>query len=29
MEMAKCKTSLRNQCPWDWLRTQAKIIGEK
>jgi hypothetical protein len=29
MEMAECKTSLRRQCPWDWLKTQAKKISKK
>jgi hypothetical protein len=29
MEISRCKTSLRSQCPWDWLRTHAKIIGER
>jgi len=29
MEMAKCKTSLRSQCPHDWLRTYAKTTGER
>jgi hypothetical protein len=29
MEMAKCKASLRSQCPCDQLRTQVKTIGER
>jgi hypothetical protein len=29
MEMAECKTSLKSQCPCDWLRTHVKTIGEK
>jgi hypothetical protein len=29
MEITKCKASLRSQCPWDWLRTQVKTIGER
>jgi hypothetical protein len=29
MEMAKCKASLRSQCPCDWLRIHAKTIGER
>ncbi len=29
MELSKCKTSLRSQCPRDWLKTQTKTIGER
>jgi hypothetical protein len=29
MEIVEYKTSMGNQCPWDWLKTQAKTIGEK
>jgi hypothetical protein len=29
MEITKCKTSLRSQCPSYWLITQAKTIGER
>jgi hypothetical protein len=29
MEITKCKISIRSQCPWDWLRTQAEIIGKR
>jgi len=27
MEIIECKVSLRSQCPWDWLITQAETIG--
>jgi len=26
--MIKCKTSLRNQCPWLWFKTHATIDGK-
>jgi hypothetical protein len=29
MEIAKCKPSLKSQCPWDWLRTQVQIVGKR
>jgi hypothetical protein len=29
MEIAKCKTSLRSQCPQDYLKTQVEIIEER
>jgi len=29
MEMEKCKTPLKNQCPHELLRTHAKITRER
>jgi hypothetical protein len=29
MEIIECKTTLRSQCPWDWLITQVETIGER
>jgi hypothetical protein len=28
VRMIKCKTSLRNQCPWLWFKTHATIDGK-
>ncbi len=28
-KMEECTASLRNQCPHDWLKTQAKTTKEK
>jgi hypothetical protein len=27
--MAECKSSLRSQCPHDWLRTHVETTGER
>jgi hypothetical protein len=29
MDMVECKSSLRTQCPCDYLRTQAERNGER